>query len=357
MKKSKHLTRNEFRNSCLKRDSYQCVICHQLAVYDSDHEVSNLSVHHIIERRLWGENQGYFMDNGASLCDPCHIMAEQTVLSCDKIREAAGIKNILIPEHLCADQVYDKWGNVILPNGNRLKGDLFFEQSVQDIMKPVLHLFSKYVKYPRTWHCPWSPKASDKTERVLSSMEQFKGKNVVVTAKCDGENTNLYNDYIHCRSMDMLDSHPSRTRIKTLWSQIKSDIPDGWRISMENLQGRHTIAYNNLSDWALLFAVWDDKNICRPWSETVEWAELLGLSLVPVLYQGLYDEDLIKKLYKPELNGDKLEGYVIRLSDSFSYGDFRKYVAKYVSDTFSISNDEHWKYGKNFTENKVRSDL
>ena len=52
------------------------------------------------------------------------------------------------------------------------------------------------IKYPRTPHLPWSLGATndDVKQRDLS---HFVGKQVVVTEKMDGENTTLYNDYIH----------------------------------------------------------------------------------------------------------------------------------------------------------------
>ena len=64
------------------------------------------------------------------------------------------------------------------------------------------------VKYPRTAHLPWSPGATadDIYQGKLSS---FEGKYVVVTEKMDGENTTLYRDYMHARSVDSR-FHPSR---------------------------------------------------------------------------------------------------------------------------------------------------
>ena len=55
--------------------------------------------HHIIERRLFDDG-GYYLDNGATLCAACHVKAEMTVLTCDAIRSAAGITQIVLPPHL-----------------------------------------------------------------------------------------------------------------------------------------------------------------------------------------------------------------------------------------------------------------
>jgi len=78
------LNRDEFREGVFKRDNYKCVICGLPAV----------DAHHIMERRLFS-NGGYFLDNGASLCEEHHLEAEMTILSTDEIRQAAGIKSIV----------------------------------------------------------------------------------------------------------------------------------------------------------------------------------------------------------------------------------------------------------------------
>lgn len=159
------LTRDNFREGVFKRDNYKCVICKEDAK----------DAHHIIERRSFSDG-GYYMDNGASLCEKHHIMAEETTLSCDEIREACGITKICLPDHFYSDNEYDKWGNIILPNGQRIKGELFYDESVQKILKQgkVLDLFQKYVKYGRTYHLPWSNLLKD--DRILPDDSNFTGK-------------------------------------------------------------------------------------------------------------------------------------------------------------------------------------
>ena len=52
------------------------------------------------------------------------------------------------------------------------------------------------IKYPRTYHLPYSQSKTD--DKTLSNDDQFKGMEVVVTIKMDGENTTIYPDgYIH----------------------------------------------------------------------------------------------------------------------------------------------------------------
>ena len=326
----KLLSRDDFREGVFARDNMRCVICGATAK----------DAHHILERRLWPDG-GYYLENGASLCQDHHIMAEKTTLGCDEIRTAAGILTVAIPEQLYDDQEYDKWGNIILPNGTRLKGDLFYDESVQKILDlgGVLGLFSKYVKYPRTYHLPWSNLLKD--DRMLKSDECFRGKRVIVTLKMDGENTTMYNDFIHARSLNS-GSHPTRNLIKGIWSNISYLIDENMRICGENLYAVHSIRYNNLKSYFSVFSIWIE-NECLSWDETVEYAGVLGLDIVPVIYDGIYDEHLIKAAFEPY----KLEneGYVIRLADEFKYGDFRKSVAKFVRPEFrqALNNSHgHW---------------
>jgi len=195
-------------------------------------------------------------------------------------------------------------------------------------------------KYPRIKHLPWSPgRARD--DLILNNTNHFQGKMVVVSIKMDGENTNLYPHTIHARSTDFLSGHLSRDWIKNLWAKIRYQIPDDWRVCGENLYAKHTIHYLYLPAYFLVFSIWDDKNICLSWPETVKWSKQLGLATVPVIYQGLYQEKLIRNLYTKTYDGDPCEGYVIRLAESFPFYRFHQSVAKYVRESH-VQTDKHW---------------
>jgi hypothetical protein len=185
----KLLTRDDFREGVFKRDNHKCVFCGDPAQ----------DAHHILERRLWPDG-GYYLANGASVCGEHHIKCETTEISVEDVRIACGILKPIIPPHLYDDQEYDKWGNPIQPNGTRLRGELFFDESVQKILGQgkVLDLFTHYVKYQRTYHAPWSP-SPQKDDRVLTAVDMvnnFGGKRVIMSKKKDGENTTMYSDYI-----------------------------------------------------------------------------------------------------------------------------------------------------------------
>ena len=133
--------------------------------------------------------------------------------------------------------------------------------------------------------------------------------------------------------------------MKQFHSTIQHNIPEGWRLCVENLYAEHSIAYKNLTSWCQLFSVWNDKNICLSYDETLEWAALLGITTVPVLYRGPWDEKLIRSLHKPEFEGDVSEGYVVRVTDAFPYRDFKKAVGKFVRKDH-VQTHGHWMRSK-----------
>jgi hypothetical protein len=195
------------------------------------------------------------------------------------------------------------------------------------------------VKYPRSYHLPWSLGRTD-DDKTLSSVDHFIGKQVVVTEKMDGENTSIYKDFHHARSING-GKHESRSMVAQLQARLANDLPDGMRVCGENCYAKHSIGYSALPDYFLAFSIWNE-NTCLSWDETVEWAELLGIAMVPVLYRGIYDEEAIKATYIDNRTPDLMEGYVVRIADSFEYGDFSKSLAKFVRKNH-VQTSEHWK--------------
>lgn len=341
---SKLLSRDDFRNGVFARDNHKCIIC----------GVPAEDAHHIIERKLWKDG-GYYLDNGASLCSHHHIQAEMTLLSVDEIIEKIEINNPVYPPHLKSESNIDKWGNPILPSGRRLKGELFFDESVQKILKQadLLNEFEDYVKYPRTLHVPWSPGASI-DDRHVYTLEHLYGKEVIVTEKMDGENTTIYQDHYHARSTSSV-YHRSRTHVGALQARIGYQLPNGWRVCGENLYGAHSIYYENLLDYFYVHSIWDINNNCLSWDDTVEWCELLELTPVPVLEKFNLTEHNFKyrlDTIEESLDLEKQEGYVIRNSDSFYYTMFDKYVAKWVRPNH-VTTDTHF-MNREIIPNKLR---
>jgi hypothetical protein len=194
-----------------------------------------------------------------------------------------------------------------------------------------------HVKYPRTPHLPWSESA-DEDDIIIDTMDSFHGREVVVTEKMDGEGTTMYHDLCHARSIDS-PYHESRSWVLNLWGKIRHRLDDNQRICGENMFWVHSVVYTSLPSYFLMFSFWED-NICLSWDETCEIAKALDLYMVPVLYRGLYDEKIIKSLYGDEMR-DRVEGYVVRPTDSFQRIDFQSNVAKFVRKNH-IQTDQHW---------------
>lgn len=325
-------TREQFRQAVFERDGHRCVVC----------KAPGVDAHHLIERRLFADG-GYHPDNGVTVCETCHRAAERTDIMPAKLRELAGITTVYLPDHLYADDQYDKWGNILLPNGQRLRGELFDDPSVRRVLENHLDEFTERVKYPRTWHLPWSAGYTD-DDRVWADTTSIDGQEIVMTLKMDGEQTTIYPDgYTHARSIDS-PSHPTRDWVKGLGGRIGHELPLSWRVCGENLWAKHSLHYRGLDDYFLVFGIWEGLR-CLPWDETVDWCGLLGLKHVPVLWRGVFQSegDIHEKWKIGRHYGGEAEheGYVLRLAGSFAFRHFRTSVGKYVRANH-VHTHGHW---------------
>ncbi|MFE5489652.1 RNA ligase family protein [Streptomyces virginiae] len=193
--------------------------------------------------------------------------------------------------------------------------------------------------YPRTPHLPWSPGASADDVRAVG-LTGLTGREVVVTEKLDGENTTLYADGLHARSLDS-GHHPSRAWVKGLQGRIGPGIPAGWRVCGENLYARHSIPYEDLDSWFYGFSVWDGEH-CLDWDRTVPFLRSLGVPAPRVLWRGTFDERALRRL---KLDTGRQEGYVVRTAAGFSRADFGRCVAKWVRGGH-VQTDTHWMYAE-----------
>ena len=344
------LTRDEFSERVFARCRGLCCV--------PDCGLAAVDPHHIIERRLWPDG-GYYLANGAPLCSEHHLQAEFTTLSPEQLWEWCGVIQRVLPPQFEDGEAIDKWGNPVLPNGTRLRGELFFDEAVQKALRNggVLPRFTHWVKYPKTYHCPTSPGVT-KDDRVLATMGHFVGQRVIVTEKRDGECSSLYRDHMHARSLDSR-HHPSRNWLKSFQAAVGPDLPEYWRVVGEGMCAVHSIRYAALPSWFEGFSIWDERNRCLSWDETLEWFAMLGSSSgvsitpVPTLYDGIYDPVAIAESWQSLLSRDQAEarrtgdpvqereGFVIRTAADFAYKDFRTSVCKWVRKGH-VQTDQHW---------------
>jgi hypothetical protein len=229
------------------------------------------------------------------------------------------------------------------------------------------------IKYPRTHHLPWSDTIGPDGDHVLRDLNCFRGHEVVVTEKLDGENTTLYRTHLHARSLDGR-HHPSRGWIKAFHARMCHLIPTGWRICGESLYALHSIHYQALPSYYVVFAVHDGERFLS-WDDTERFCAALSspletdpgtidpastdptqigsnqitlpsddrlLTTAPLLYRGLWNEKKIKACFSGRsAYGGAQEGYVVRRSDAFQEADFQSSVAKYVRPNH-VQTDQHW---------------
>ncbi|MCK9155080.1 MAG: RNA ligase family protein [Paludibacteraceae bacterium] len=208
-------------------------------------------------------------------------------------------------------------------------------------------------KYHRTFHLPYSLTISSDDKRLRDD-SQFVRMEVVVTEKMDGENTTVYRaGRAHARSLDGFGKPWQTWLMKNIqgWSY---DIPEDWRVCGEDLYARHSIPYVFPSQkyFFQCFSIWNEKNSCLSWDDTVEWCKLLGILHVPVIFRGIYDKDEIMAAFEfhKKKTGRETEGFVVRNTTGFGYNDFWKNVAKFVRSNH-VQTDEHW------TENWVKNEV
>lgn len=212
------------------------------------------------------------------------------------------------------------------------------------------------LKYPRTYHFPWSLGSTD-DDKILTQDEVnsiFENQLVIVTEKLDGENTTIYFDgTMHARSLDS-QSNETRSWVKHLATNLIRTIPNNWRICGENVYAKHTISYDELSTYFYVFGIYDDNNNCLSWDDTVKYCHEWKLQTVPVKYYGIWDQNRIKQfnnsIGKFSSQND-CEGYVVRLSNSFHYDDFNISTAKYVRQNHVPKDAKHW--SKTWIKNKI----
>jgi predicted kinase len=196
------------------------------------------------------------------------------------------------------------------------------------------------VKHPRTPHLPWSPGVSADDKR-LTDTSAFHGREVTVTEKLDGENTTLYRDGLHARSIDGR-HHPSRDWVKALHGRIARHIPAGWRLCGEYLFAQHSVRYAALHGYLYVTSMWTQDNRCLSYDETVAWAQALGLPTPPLLQRGVWDEARLRAL---RIDVERQEGYVARTAAGFGYDEFGSCVAKWVRPGH-VTTESHWMHAE-----------
>jgi hypothetical protein len=214
-------------------------------------------------------------------------------------------------------------------------------------------------KYNRTFHMPWSPGGTSDDKRA-SSVDSLIGKSIVITEKMDGSNTSLEYDGCYARTHAGAPTHKSFDMLKVLQAAVQHQITVDTQLFGEWCYAKHSIAYEELPGYFLLFGVryiGDVDTDWASWEEVEMWAEDIGVPTVPVLFRGQVAsekelQDLVENLMKlPSCCGGVREGVVVRVAGMFEDSEFPSCVMKCVR-AHHVQTSEHWK-DQEITKNKL----
>lgn len=208
---------------------------------------------------------------------------------------------------------------------------------------PLKNTIMESLKYPRTYHFPFSP-GTTSDDRIKHDWQSLLKQELVITEKLDGENTCLKMEGVFARSHAAPTLNPWAKNMWTIWENTKNSLGH-LEVFGENLYGLHSIEYARLESYFYVFAI-REKGKWLSWDDVVLYAHALDLPTVPVLARGHFSEQDIKNtIHKALTEGSALEGecegIVCRLAETFDNETFSQSVLKYVRKNH-VKTDEHW---------------
>jgi hypothetical protein len=202
-------------------------------------------------------------------------------------------------------------------------------------------------KYPRSFHLPWSPGGTSDDKR-LPDVSPLVGVELVITEKCDGSNLTYTRRNVFSRSHSGPPGHPSFDLAKATHARIGHQLSEGLSLFCEFCYAVHSIEYQALPDYSLVFGARDDEaGVWWDWDMVAAQARDVGLPTVPVLFRGVVGsarelEALTTELASvPSALGGLREGVVVRRAGEFSDREFSRSLAKWVRKGH-VQTDEHW---------------
>jgi RNA ligase len=215
-------------------------------------------------------------------------------------------------------------------------------------------------KYNRTYHLPWSEGAMN-DDKIASSVSSLLNTPIVITEKIDGGNCSWETDGLFARTHANAPTHPAFDPIKALYGAVKYKIPSDAQLFGEACYAKHSIYYDRLPGYFLLFGVRDlgyDPWRWTSWDGVKYWADQLDIPTVPVLFEGqVFSEKELRQITddlmgQPSVYGDQREGVVVRIRDAFNDDQFSECVMKRVRKDHIDPDNDHWMH-QSITPNKL----
>lgn len=214
---------------------------------------------------------------------------------------------------------------------------------------------SDFFRFPHTPHIDWLGEGMPRDDKVLDEAEiaSLLAQPLRVEEKLDGANLGIsLRDNGELRAQNrgqyLLEPFAGQfSRLNSWLAQHRYALADHLSSDVivfgEWCAARHSLDYDNLPDWFVVFDVYD-RSAQKFWScaRRNALAETLGLAVVPTLYEGTATVDELKNLLSSassQYREGTPEGIVMR-QDSAQWCEAR---AKLVRADFAQSIEEHWR--------------
>lgn len=209
-----------------------------------------------------------------------------------------------------------------------------------------------FVKFPRTPHLMWLGESQPRGDKLLAAEDarRLLAKPTAVEEKVDGANLGLSigpDGRVRAQSRGHYLELGTQGQWKPLWRwlavrglQIASVIDESLVVFGEWCYAEHSIAYDSLPDWFLVFDVYD-KTAERFWSRRRrdELSRYAGLAVVPLLGTGAFAASALRRMMgQSRLGLVPAEGIYLRWDDD----DWLSARAKIVRAGWVMASDEHW---------------
>lgn len=215
---------------------------------------------------------------------------------------------------------------------------------------------SDFFRFPHTPHIAWLGNGTPRDDKVLSPQEadNLLSNDVIVEEKLDGANLGISlspEGDVRAQNRGQYLQLPMKGQFEKLnsWLKSRSDalfdtLGDDLILFGEWCAARHSLDYEHLPDWLLVFDVYDKKSR-QFWSTARrnKLADQLALPVVPQLMSGNVTVSALKDLLQQKSSAFRngpLEGVVIR-QESAEWLESR---AKLVRSDFVQEIGEHWSH-------------
>ena len=225
---------------------------------------------------------------------------------------------------------------------------------------------SDFFRFPHTPHIDWLGEGMPRDDKVLTEpeIEALLAQPIRVEEKLDGANLGISlraSGELRAQNRGQYLLEPFAGQFSRLNSWLGQhqyalcdNLQSDWIVFGEWCAARHSLDYDNLPDWFVVFDVYDRAEQ-KFWScqRRNALAAKLGLAVVPTLYQGTATLPELKELLahaSSHYREGNPEGIVMR-QDSELWCEAR---AKLVRADFAQSIEEHWR-SRAIEWNDVRS--